>query len=259
MFGQTAAPAAIPTELGPLVTAHQTLSKSTSLMKNTAKNANAEYEKLTDPSNLPPAPPVYAARLNGLLKTLASQSGAVSECVKTRREIIHEMEKLLATHREALASEEAELEKSRARITEIESRKQEVELNIMGGLPTATEENTGSRPSGSPAPEPDRPQMEALTPPHVQNHDDIYDQSNEPHNGQLPMHSIPTGAGTGASAVSAPGIEMLSHLASQYESVPLNGNKKRKIEAADDFPDLGNDDGIDADVNEMLRKGRGTA
>ncbi len=50
---------------------------------------------------------------------------------------------------------------------------------------------------------------------------------------------------------------MLSTLASQYHSVPVNGSsKKRKIEASEDFPDLGGDDGIDADVKEILRRGQ---
>ncbi|KAK3325300.1 RNA polymerase II-binding domain-containing protein [Apodospora peruviana] len=281
----TVSSAAVPSEIAALVAPQQSVSKAANPAKNAFNTANAEYEKLTDPSNPLPAAPVHAARLSGLLKSLASAEGLVTESMKHRKELIGELEKILTTHREAYALEERQLHEVRARLATTEAKKQEIELAIMGGnLPLNIKEQSPSgghpRPSGSPVPvdEPDRPQVEALTPPHVQdadNDDDLYDNSSAPVSAAPPQNgessaaasamlssstSPPPPQGTAVAAFpSAPGIEMLSALASQYHAVPVNGsssNKKRKIEASsgDDFPDLGGDDGIDADVAEMLRK-----
>ncbi|KAK3359386.1 RNA polymerase II-binding domain-containing protein [Lasiosphaeria hispida] len=260
MFGSVAA-SPVPPELALLVAPQQSVTKSVHPMKNTLIAANAEFEKLTDSASQTPAPAVHAARLTGLLKNLASAEGAVTECIKARKELITALEKILVTNREALERDESQLRELSGRRTLAEAKKQDVELAIIGGLPSNNKEQTpGSRPSGSPVPEPDRPQVEALTPPHVQDHDDdMYANTNslEGQNGQsrtLPVFVSPSPSYPPATFPSAPGIEMLSNLASQYQAVPLNGNKKRKIETSDDFPDLGNDDGIDADVAEILRK-----
>lgn len=257
MFGSAAA-AAMPAELVPLVAPQQSISKSSLPAKNAVSTAKTEYEKLIDSASPAPAPPVYAARLTGLLKNLASAEGAVTECIKARKELVTALEKMLAANREALEADESQLKDLSSRRALVESKKQEVELAIIGGLPTNIKEHSPvDRPSGSPAPEPDRPQVEALTPPHVADGDDLYNNSSEPHNGQV--HSLPVFANPPAvqpqpAFPSAPGIEMLSNLALQYQAVPLNGSKKRKIEASEEFPDLGGDDGIEADVAEMLRK-----
>jgi len=63
------------------------------------------------------------------------------------------------------------------------------------------------------------------------------------------------------------GSDLLSSLATSYAR-PVGGTssgvasaKKRKLNAGDDFPDLGGDamDGLDADVAEMLRRESGNA
>ncbi len=241
----------------------QNLSKVASGAKNAVQTANADFDKLIDPASAHVAPAVHAARLTGLLKSLATAEGAVTECIKARRELLGALEKILVTNREELQKEETDLAQLSHRHGVVESKKQEVELVIIGGLPQAAHEpSLGGRPSGSPDPEPPRPQVEALTPPHIQDHDDFYSNSPAPANGHAqPATTYPTSAPAPAPPAafpSAPGIEMLSNLASQYQAVPLNGSKKRKIEVSDDFPDLGNDDGIDADVAEMLRKDNGT-
>ncbi|KAL2025124.1 hypothetical protein VTK56DRAFT_126 [Thermocarpiscus australiensis] len=255
----------IPPELAPLIAPQQAVAKSLQPMKTALNAANAEYEKLADSTSGATALPVQAARLNGLLKSLANAEGAVTECIRARRELIRGLEKILATNRETLDAEEKQMMELSGRRTEVEQKKQAVELAIISGLPSSSpEQSPGDRTSMSPVPEPDRPQVEALTPPHVQDHaDDTYDNSSAAHefrNGQA--QSVPLNGGLAAPPAnaqsafpsSAPGIEMLSTLASQYQAVPLNGSKKRKIESSDDFPDLGGDDGIDADVKEMLRK-----
>ncbi|KAK3351694.1 RNA polymerase II-binding domain-containing protein [Neurospora tetraspora] len=248
MFGSTSlsTPAAtVPPELAPLVTSQQAVTKSAQALKTSLTTANSDYSKLMDPVYAPPQAPVYAARLNGLLKNLANAEGAVTECIKTREELISALEKMLNSNRQALDAEQSQLRDLGTRKTAVEEKKQAIELSIIGGLPhNAQEPATGEEraPTSSDGHDIARPQVEALTPPHVQDHDDFYD--NHPSEQQQPQngHAHPTG--------SAPGIEMLSALASQYESVPTREAKKRKIDETEDFPDVG----IDADVAEMVRK-----
>lgn len=252
MFGSSSlssSAATVPPELAPLVTSQQAVTKSAQALKTSLTTANSDYSKLMDPAHAPPQAPVYAARLNGLLKNLANAEGAVTECIKAREKLISALEKMLNSNRQALEAEQSQLRDLGTRKTAVEEKKQEIELSIIGGLPhsNAQEPATGGEeraPTSSDGHDIGRPQVEALTPPHVQDHDDFYDnqpseqQQQQPQNG----HAHPTG--------SAPGIEMLSALASRYESVPTREAKKRKIDETEDIPDVG----IDADVAEMIRK-----
>jgi regulator of Ty1 transposition protein 103 len=242
----------VPSELQPLAVAQQNLSKLILPTKASVSAANQEFEKLMDPTHPVPSPPVYAARLHGLLKTLANTEGAVSENIKARKELMSALEKFLATNRAAMVNDENHLSQLAIRKKEVEEKKAEVELAIMRGLGPA--DSAGSPVDGrstSPPQEPDRPEIEALTPPSV---------LDEPPSPTIPpLAPAPGFAETEqprALASAAPGIEMLSNLASQYQSLPIstNGSNKRRRVESDDFPDLGGDDGIDADVAEMLRK-----
>lgn len=252
MFGSTSLSSSavtVPPELAPLVTSQQAVTKSAQALKTSLTTANSDYSKLMDPGHAPPQAPVYAARLNGLLKNLANAEGAVTECIKTREELITALEKMLNSNRQALEAEQSQLKDLGTRKRAVEEKKQAIELSIIGGMPhsNAQEPATGGEERASTSPDGHdigRPQVEALTPPHVQDHDDFYDnhsseqQQKQPQNG----HTHPTGP--------APGIEMLSALASQYESVPTREAKKRKIDETEDIPDVA----IDADVTEMIRK-----
>ncbi|KAL8288880.1 hypothetical protein RB597_000794 [Gaeumannomyces tritici] len=262
----------LPAELNGLVAPHQSVSKQLLPTKSAVSSANQEYEKLTNPANPLPSPPVYAARLNGLLRTLATAEGAVAECVKARKELIGALESILTSNKEALDADEAQLAELSARKQSIDTKKNQVELAIMSGL-SAHDDGSRSDRAG-----PDgadvglaRPKIEALTPPPGGEADDDVDADGaqfvpppvkppeeaapathvSPRQSPIvPQHTTPF------QPSSAPGIEMLSNLASQYQSIPTNGssNKRRRVETGEDFPDLGNDDGIDADVKEILRK-----
>jgi regulator of Ty1 transposition protein 103 len=234
----------VPPELTPVLTSLQTVTKSAPVAKNAVKAANTDYEKVQDPATATSPPALQAARLTGVLKNLASAEGAVTECIKARMELVTALEKILAANREELRAEQEDLRTINSRLADAERKKKDVELIIIGGLPSSEPQSAGDGSSGSPIAEPDRPQVEALTPPHVQDHDDLYENSPEPRNGEAQTVTFS----------SAPGIEMLSNLASHYQAVPVNGSsKKRKIDTSSDFPDLGGDDGIDADVAEMLK------
>ncbi|KAK1760937.1 RNA polymerase II-binding domain-containing protein [Echria macrotheca] len=257
IFGSAVTTAStVPSELAPLVPLQQNLTKQVTPAKTAVNAANNEFNNLANGTSPAPAPAVHAARLTGLLKNLASAEGAVTECIKARKELVSALEKILVANREALKEDEAQLDLLRQRSLSAETQKKEVELAIIGGFPLdAVQQSPGGHSSGSPVPEFDPPQVEALTPPHVQDHEDVYDHATDTHNGHgRPLPTVPMVSSPPTVYSSAPGIEMLSNLASQYQAVPTNGsNKKRKLDT-DDFPDLGGDDGIDADVAEMLRK-----
>lgn len=258
-FGASSIPggsaSSVPSELSTLVVPQQNVSKQQLPMKSAISAANQDYEKLTNPANPVPTAPVYAARLNGLLKTLATAEGAVAECVKARRELINALEKMLDSNRDALRADEAQLAELSSRRQAIDSKKNDVEMAIMSGLTMQDNgEPHGAAPGGQPAPDLAQPMVEALTPPPASADDDFYDDSAS----FAPQSPQPTSAMEQPTEVPpsmAPGIEILSNLASQYHSVPTNGNanKRRRVESGEEFPDLGNDDGIDADVKEMLR------
>lgn len=261
LFGSSSP--AIPTELSALVTPQQTITKIQTPMALAIKTANAEYDKLNDPTAVTPSAPVYAARLNGLMMTLATAEGAVAECVKARQELVGALEKLLQMNRDALQAEESQLNELGARKTTIEGKKQEVEVSILRGLSGNEHEKSGEDviSMSNSCQEPDRPEVEALTPPHVGADDDMYDKPSSRDNESLPAAPVSQSSSATQQTTfpSAPGIEMLSHLASaaQYQAVPVNGSsKKRKVAPGDDFPDLGNDDGIDADVTQMIMNER---
>lgn len=216
--------------------------------------ANQDYVKITDTSSPAPSAPVYAARLNGLMKVLASAEGAVTESVKARKGLIDALEKLLDENKVELAVDEKRLEELTSRKNEIEQKKQDVETSIMQGLHTKPEaqQSPTEGPAALVSPsEPDRPEVEALTPPSVK------DDSELPEDAASSFRQPTAQQGTAFQQGAAPGIEMLSTLASQYQSLPVvtNGsNKRRRLDGDGEVPDLGGDDGIDADVVEMLRK-----
>ncbi|KAK7708518.1 hypothetical protein SLS64_006620 [Diaporthe eres] len=244
---------AVPSELAPLVTPAQNVSKLALSLKAKTTNAEQEYTKNTDPKQPTPSAPVYAARLNGLLKTLATAEGAVAECVKARTELIGALEKLLGTNKASLEAEEKQLAELAERKSTIEQKKADVEMAIMRGLADQTPANRDGQ-SASPVPEPDRPEVEALTPPPIEDDADMYNGQ-----GTDSFEPVPAQEPAITQAQQPTGLETLSSLASQYSAVPVstNGtsgaNKRRKIDSADEIPDLG-EDGIDPNIDEMIRQ-----
>lgn len=233
-------------------------------MKSSLSTANAEYDKLINSKEALPAPPVYAAKLSGLLKHLASAENAVAESVKARKELVAALEKILDTNRTALESDVAQQKQLADRMAEVDAKRQEVELEIIRGMgaPEGIDQHVSPQDgvhSASPEQEPERPEMEALTPPPGEGDDlDFYNNDiATPQNGHQIHAPVQEHHQQPSFPSAAPGIEMLSNIASQYQSVPvaLNGsNKRRRVDSGDDFPDLGGDDGIDAEVAEMIRK-----
>ncbi|KAI1750077.1 RNA polymerase II-binding domain-containing protein [Xylaria castorea] len=254
----------LPAELTPLVAPQQNVAKVLLSTKPAVKSAKTDYDGLMAPGSTVPSAPVYAARLSGLLKTLAQAEGAVEQCVKARRELVNELQKLLDTNRNALIADENELEEVMQKKVKVEDKKTEVERAIMAGLPNDEPYPTGNGQDDlQPDEEPDRPEVEALTPPSNDEEEDEEDEEFEPEpsnaaadwspefppeDNMLPTHSAPPTTTTQQTLPTVVG--------SPYRSVTTaaNGAKKRRLDETSDFPDLGGDDGIDADVAEMLRK-----
>jgi regulator of Ty1 transposition protein 103 len=253
-----------PNELAPLVEPQQALTKSTLSAKTALSTANQDYDKLNDPSATTPTAPVHAARLNGLLKSLANAEGAVAESIKARKALIEGLEKILGTNRAGLAADETQLSELSSRKNETDTKKRDVEDTIMRGF---NPNSNPSTPAGAenvspavnqspitPAPEPDRPEVEALTPPG-------YPQP--PATEPVPELELDLHANNGTAhmihnpqppAQPSAGSDLLSSLSTSYSGSAASV-KKRKLNDSD-FPDLGGDamDGLDADVAEMLWK-----
>jgi regulator of Ty1 transposition protein 103 len=228
------------------------VAKSETLAKPAVADANAEYDKQADPNTPIPTPPVHAARLAALLKSLATAEGAVADSIKARKVLVEGLTKLLEQNKEALSTEESQLYDINARKTEIGAKRQEVEEAIMRGL---TESN------GDPGLEPQRPEAEPLTPP------------------MQPVESVtPIGTPTDFLASTTPnklpepepfalgqdtksgGVPLMT--ASTLKRQPSNASpeehtmKSRKfsgISAVDEFAEFANDGPIDADVEALLQ------
>ncbi|KAI4601971.1 hypothetical protein KJ359_010837 [Pestalotiopsis sp. 9143b] len=245
IFGSSSS---MPSELSSLTTPQQNVSKLLLSTKTATTSASQDYDKLMGPSATPPSAPVYAARLNGLLKTLANAEGAVEQCVKARTALVGELQKILDSNKAALAADEEHLTSLKKRKIEVDEKKRDVEFAIMQGL-SDSESPAPNGPHESSAPEPELPEVEALTPPSAGP-----DQPEDPEEAQWSSEVLPDEKPTQQGP--AQGMELLSNLASHYNSMPttMNGSKKRRLDSGEDFPDLSADDGIDTDVAEMLRK-----
>ncbi|KAL9039275.1 MAG: hypothetical protein Q9214_004944 [Letrouitia sp. 1 TL-2023] len=167
---------AAPPEIAPLVPLQIAVAKANATTTTASATANTEYEKILDPNKSAPSPPVHAARLSALLKNLASAEGAVSESIKARHALIGGLEKILETNRSKLAAEEKQHAEMVERKGIIETRKREVEDSIVRGISSAEASPAGQGSPGaengtngngriSASAEPDRPNVEALTPP----------------------------------------------------------------------------------------------
>ncbi|KAA6411691.1 MAG: DUF618 domain-containing [Lasallia pustulata] len=287
LFSNPSGPSA-PLELQPIFPFHIAVSKAVVAATGAASAANLEYDKLTDPNTSTPTPPVHAARLSSLLRSLASAEGAVSESIKARRALVEGLEKLLQTNKTALASEESQHFELVSRKTTIEAKKREVEDGIMRGLsaepspPIHGSPGLESTPNGkglrhdSASAEPERPDVEALTPPPMETLTPV----GSPRAEGLSILTITTGAdliheqppnhNEAAPATSPPlipataGSDLLSSFAMppvrHHPGSPFSNNnsggafKKRKLEA--DYGDFGSGDAmedLDEDVAELLR------
>lgn len=165
LFSSTSTPPELKS-VEPLATAVQ---KADLNAKPAIAAANQDYQKLTNPNNAIPTPPVHAAGLAALVKKLAVAESAVADGIKARQALISGLEKLLETNRAKLVQEDVQLADLTTRKDAIDSRKREVEKAIMNGMSAADTNKISAAPLPGLAQEShDRPDVEELTPPPVE-------------------------------------------------------------------------------------------
>ena len=172
----------IPTELAdPAAQIVTSLREMQEGMNTKVSKANEEFAKMTDPNTPVPTPPVHAARLSALGKTLATAQGAVEASLKARTELVAQLEKLVKSHRKHIEDDETVFTELKAKREGVEAKKNEVEDGIMRGLsaPSSPDIPTPSNNSNSALATPtdgnastiedrkelDRPEAEDFTPP----------------------------------------------------------------------------------------------
>lgn len=292
LFSSSSGPSA-PNEIQPLVPLQISVSKAVASANSAAATADVEYDKLTDPSKSIPTPPVHAARLSALLKSLASAEGAVSESIKARRALLDGLEKIVELNRSALTAEEAQHIEFSSRKGLTEAKKREVEDSIMRGLsaessPAAAHVTLTPDPkvhvNGKANPQSqdasstqlERPHVEELTPPPVESLTPVgspraearqtypttssgstllhtQQSPNHSHPAPVPIASLPPAVTPGADLLSSLSMPPVRHYAGS--SSAGNTYKKRKLEP--DFSGFGAGEDamadLDEDVAELLR------
>ena len=185
-----AAAAALPQEFAPLVAPQRNVTKLLISTQGAASKADSEFEKIMN--SPPPAAPVFAARLNGLLKTIADGEDAVAQMVRARTELKSVLDGLQAQYQKLLEADQQRLAQLAQRRMQVDERKRQVEDKIMrdlaggsgiaGGVDGAVSAGQGGDGVGAgvggaggaggaggiavlPLQEPPRPEVEALTPP----------------------------------------------------------------------------------------------
>ncbi|KAJ5155234.1 hypothetical protein N7492_008037 [Penicillium capsulatum] len=250
-----------PSELQPLIPLQVALNKAAIGSKTSATTANSEYEKLHDPQAAQPTPPVHAARLSSLLKTLANAESSVSEVIKSRRALIDGLEKLLATNRSELEKDESLAAQLAERRVQSDTKKRDVEDAIMRGL--STDDASGANAGNGDGPELTRPEPEALTPPPVEALTPVGSPKQEPsalsHGpfAEGPQATIPEG-------LSLQGIGQADYgtgYPDQSSISPGGGNdfdlsaKRRKTNHEEDYSQFAAGE-LDADIAELIAQGQ---
>ncbi|KXL46294.1 hypothetical protein M433DRAFT_153755 [Acidomyces richmondensis BFW] len=161
----------LPRELEPIAKSLAAVGKVEGAGAPTAAAAEAalvEYAKLTDAGATAPTPPVYAARLSALMKSLAAAEAAIGASVQARREVVAGVEALLEEQRARLAEDEAKVKELADKKEVVESKKRAVEDAIMRGLSGTTVEEgetTANRDFAETRGEEEGPEAEGFTPP----------------------------------------------------------------------------------------------
>jgi regulator of Ty1 transposition protein 103 len=247
--------------LGPLQIA---VSKASIATNATTQTADLEYEKLNEPNIALPSPPVYAARLSALMKSLANAESSVAESISARKALIEGLEKIVETNRAQLAKDKEIYLNLTGRKTLTEAKKREVEDSIMRGMSTSVENSPVNGSPGdrgrseSTAAEPERPDYEALTPPPVESLTPV--GSPNPNTAAEPVkreHEVEDNPNVHDILATMSGVSRVRSASTQA----INGGVKRRkmSHGAEDFAvSLGGIDGglgdLDEDVAELLRQ-----
>lgn len=133
LFGSNSS-AGLPKELETLAPLQIAVTKETISSRPAIDTAQIEYVKLNDPDVTLPSPPVHAARLSSLIKSLAAAESSVSASIQARKALIADLERILEINKSALAKDEQTFLELDSRKTSAEAKKREVEDRIIRGL-----------------------------------------------------------------------------------------------------------------------------
>ena len=148
LFSSTSS-AGMPKELETLAPLQIAVTKETISGRPAIDTAQSEYSKLNDPSIALPSPPVHAARLSSLIKTLAAAESSVSASIKARKALIADLERILEINKAALMKDEETYLELDSRKTSTDAKKREVEDGIIRGLSSAEGLNETTMPGDS--------------------------------------------------------------------------------------------------------------
>ena len=229
-----------PLEFVPLLKTHKGITDKMSSVTIATGSANTEFQKQFDTEQLP-APPVYAARLSSLLKTLDSADAAIKGAIEARRSHIRNIERLLEQSKAALARDEQTATELQAKRQKTEETKDSVEKLIMENMDSGDGEGEGDRSSGDKTPD-ESPEIEALTPPaQIQYEADMPVPASELHH----RHSIaPASPPNSPPEFHAGASELLASLAGPLH----NGGALKRPQADENMFE-----GIDDDLVNMFK------
>ncbi|PVH97506.1 hypothetical protein DM02DRAFT_644139 [Periconia macrospinosa] len=272
----------LPPELKPVEPMATAVQKAELNVKPSLTTANQEYEKLTNPNNPIPTPPVHAAHLAELVKKLAMAESAVADGIKARKELVAGLEKLLESNKAKVAQEESQLADLKTRKEAIDLRKREVESAILRGLSAAETTAISAAPlPGVAQVSHERPDVEELTPPPVESFTPVGSPTQQPRQDAPPIPaddskepSLPPAWGTPNPEFSAPaatasipppsipGADLLRSLTHARQddngTYAPTAAKKRKMSqnaAEEEFAVFAADDdmnGIDSNLGDLI-------
>ncbi|KAJ5737980.1 hypothetical protein N7493_001135 [Penicillium malachiteum] len=249
----------IPSELQPLVPLQVAVNKATIAANSSSVRATSEYDKMHDTTELQPAPPVRAARLSQLRKSLIAAESVMTELIKSRQEMIDGLEKILGMHRSEKAKEMSVSEQLTEKRVKTDIEKREVEDAIMHNM---TEDHSASHEFAEGG-EFDRPEAEALTPPPVESITPEGSPKPEPPQQQTTSHGpfteeqeepIPQGLVIPDITQSDNGLALpddLSPGGGNDFDFGANGSKRRKVAHEEDYAQYAAGD-LDADVAALI-------
>ena len=165
----------IPGDLEDLVKLY-TRNQKAALLLRTTIDATKGWEDTMNAINLKTANALNAGKINGVHDKLVHAHAAAVESVVSRTAIVDEMNKLLQSHRTILSEQKNLLEDLADKKEKTSKKKTEIENSILAKMhyeqpwePLDHSEN--ARALGNDYREPERPQVEALTPPAMENDD----------------------------------------------------------------------------------------
>jgi len=233
----------VPLEFVPLLKTHKEIRDKASTIAIATGTAKNEFHKQFDVEHLP-APPVYAARLSTLLKTLDTADNAVKGAIEARKSHIRNIERLLEQSKTALAKDEQVAADIAAKRAKTEETKASVENLIMKDLEENASTEGGSRTPREESPDGlQSPEIEALTPPAQIIHEP---KAPTPASELHHRHSIAPTPPPYLAEFHAGASELLASLAA-----PLNNSSGLKRSPSDE---VGMFEGIDEDLVNMFKK-----